>query len=83
MPLFLMASTQRKIRKQDSQVFLISSVLKFSDLTLLNNFVSTLQMKSFNGNSTITCSQWNKRSTKKKRFHGKASLMRTINYVLI
>ena len=81
--LSIRASTpQRKIRINCSQVFLISSVLKFSDLTLLNNFVSTLQMKSSNGNSTTTCSQWNKRSTKKKRLHGKTSLTRTINHVL-
>lgn len=81
--LSIRASTpQRKIRINCSQVFSISSVLKFSDLTLLNNFVSTLQMKSSNGNSTTTCSQWNKRSTKKKRLHGKTSLTRTIKDVL-
>lgn len=73
----------RKTKRIVSQVYSIFSVSRFSNSTLSNNFALISPTRSFSGNSTTTCSQWSKLNIKKRKFHGKASLMKITSSVSI
>merc|ERR1712137_463242 len=62
---------QQNFQDPSSSVFSILPVLKSSNSTPSNNFVSTSPTKSSNNSSTITCSFLNRKNIKKKVLNGK------------